>query len=533
MRKVCSILLVLAMLLSMLALPAYAEEKIVLTIAIPDNVKVEDYNTNEMTLQLEELLGYDLQFTVIPSTDYRDKINLMVQSGDKLPDIIICSGFSTDLIYSWALEGALAPMTEYYEDAELAANIQNIYNEVGDFRSMIILPDGEIYQIPSYPRSNINEQCSRLFLNTPLLNELGLETPTTTDELLDVLRKLKASSPDMVGVAGADGIYGMPSKNSWFDYFMNAFVYSDGVNNFMKIDDGVLSFAYTTEEWKEGLKYIKQLFDEGLIAKESLTQNTEQYTSLINSCEVIGISNISPMHFTDERKDTFTVIEPVAGPNGLRVARYNPSVPSNGMLITADCEHPEAAFKLGDTLVNRHWTVTNRWGQQGRDWDWWEDYQKTIENYNEADWSATNPTAEKLIYVYDDASFWGSGTMQNRAWMSIGPAIRGANVADGRVINANNVAPYTLNQAVGGMMYPPFYPDEYISTLIYTAEEGEVMSEVLTNLQTYVSLTTSNWLLGNGDIDAEWDAFQAEIVKIGIEQAREIAQAAYDRSIGK
>ena len=116
MRKTLSVVLALIMLLSVLTLPAYAEEKIVLTIAIPDDIKVEDFNTNEMTLQLEELLGYDLQFTVIPSTDYRDKINLMVQSGDELPDIIIAKGFSSDLIYNWSMEGVLTPITEYYKD---------------------------------------------------------------------------------------------------------------------------------------------------------------------------------------------------------------------------------------------------------------------------------------------------------------------------------------------------------------------------------------------------------------------------------
>lgn len=69
--------------------------------------------------------------------------------------------------------------------------------------------------------------------------------------------------------------------------------------------------------------------------------------------------------------------------------------------------------------------------------------------------------------------------------------------------------------------------------LMYTAEENEVMAEILANLKTYISLTNSNWLLGNTDIDAEWDAFQAELQKIGIDRALEIAQAAYNRSFGK
>lgn len=62
-------------------------EKVALTIAVPDDVNVEDYETNAQTLMLEELGNYDIQFMVLSSTDYITKLNMMVQSGDKLPDI--------------------------------------------------------------------------------------------------------------------------------------------------------------------------------------------------------------------------------------------------------------------------------------------------------------------------------------------------------------------------------------------------------------------------------------------------------------
>lgn len=201
------------------------------------------------------------------------------------------------------------------------------------------------------------------------------------------------------------------------------------------------------------------------------------------------------------------------------------------MIITADCEHPEEAFKLADLLVSRDYTITNRWGQRGRDWDYFEDYAATLEDYDESEWSPTIPGCERLIIVYDDPTFWGSGNMQNRAWMNSGPAIRGFGVAGGRTINANTIDLYTLHMAESYQQYPPFYPTEYIGSLIYSEEESAVIGEILTNLETYVALTTSNWLLGVGDIDAEWDDFQAELKKIGIDKAVEIAQIAYTRSV--
>ena len=123
--------------------------------------------------------------------------------------------------------------------------------------------------------------------------------------------------------------------------------------------------------------------------------------------------------------------------------------------------------------------------------------------------------------------------MQNRAWMNVGPAIRGFGVAGGRTINADTVNQYTLNMAESYQQYPPYYPDEYIGRLIYSEDESAEITEILTNLKTYVAMTTANWLLGVGDIDAEWDDFQAEVKKIGIDRATEIAQAVYTRSAAK
>ena len=62
MRKVFSILLVVCLTLTAMVIPAMADEPIKLTVAIPDKVNVEDYNTNELTLQIEQELGVDLDF---------------------------------------------------------------------------------------------------------------------------------------------------------------------------------------------------------------------------------------------------------------------------------------------------------------------------------------------------------------------------------------------------------------------------------------------------------------------------------------
>ena len=61
--------LLLTLLLCASAAPALAEEEVpTIGIAISDAINVEDFETNTMTLMLEEACGVDLTFDVYPST---------------------------------------------------------------------------------------------------------------------------------------------------------------------------------------------------------------------------------------------------------------------------------------------------------------------------------------------------------------------------------------------------------------------------------------------------------------------------------
>ena len=52
--------------------PKSIAEGVTITIAIPENVKVENHETNDMTLMIEEALGVNLEFEVYPSADTTD-----------------------------------------------------------------------------------------------------------------------------------------------------------------------------------------------------------------------------------------------------------------------------------------------------------------------------------------------------------------------------------------------------------------------------------------------------------------------------
>ena len=73
--------------------------------------------------------------------------------------------------------------------------------------------------------------------------------------------------------------------------------------------------------------------------------------------------------------------------------------------------------------------------------------------------------------------------------------------------------------------------DEHTDRL-YTAEELETRSTLYTDVYNYLVTAKIQFITGETDIDAGWDAYLAELDKIGLERLLEIEQAAYDRYLG-
>lgn len=63
-------------------------EKVTLTLGITQNVRCEDYEDNFMTKMVLDDCGIELDFTLFPADQPKQKLQLMINSGEELPDII-------------------------------------------------------------------------------------------------------------------------------------------------------------------------------------------------------------------------------------------------------------------------------------------------------------------------------------------------------------------------------------------------------------------------------------------------------------
>lgn len=506
-------------------------EGVKLTIAIPSSSKVEDYETNQMTLKIEEELGVDLEFVVLPSADYAAKLNVMVMSGEELPDII----FNPSGWESWIEEGVLVDLSAFYENEDYSANIREGGERCEiDIIQYMTRPDGAQYAIPSITQELYAPVQQKLWIYQPWLDALGLDVPETMEEYYQACKMVVEN--DMNGNGKKDEI-GLTGTNldEWFDCVMSAFVYAHETN-WRIVEDGKTDFAFTTDAWKEGVKYIRKFFEEGLIPEETLTQSDDQYKSVYYASTPVVFS-FADWNFTGtdtNRRSEYTAIPALKGPDGVQYSCSMTTIPGAGAVITTDCETPLAAFLVCDYMCNQDMSVTQRFGEQGVDWDYWDVAQKKYDDPSE--FVPTFEGYDISFYPYDLMGFWNNTEAQNKSYLKVGPMILDKTTLSGAAVwsgasdsDARTLAEIELATAEAAMACYDYQPEEVYDFAPLTVDETDEVADVKTAVISYVEEMTAAFLTGKKDIDAEWDNYLSELEKIGINDYLEVLQEAYKR----
>ena len=196
--------------------------------------------------------------------------------------------------------------------------------------------------------------------NKDWLDNLGLEVPETTDDLRDMLLQFKNNDPngngiaDEIPMAGTENFY---SKQP-YDFLFNAFIYNDTNNSRIFIKDGRVNFAPIEDEWRNALKYMHELYEDGLYSELSFTQNDQQLNQMANDTRNILGAFLSPgitftiLQNSPEIMSRYIGIAPLSGPDGVRLTTVWTPVPKPNGVITSACKDPEAVFKLFDLMLS-------------------------------------------------------------------------------------------------------------------------------------------------------------------------------------
>ena len=502
------------------------EEKMTITAFLSaGDTLVEDYQNNDFVRYLEQKTNIQLDLDVSPAgADAAQKRNLLLASGD-YPEIFV-DGFGKAESQIYGGQGVIIPLNDLI--AEYGANTRKILADFPLVKDNLTLPDGKMYNLPT-----VNEcfHCSlgpKLWVYEPWLDKLGLEMPTTIEDFKEMLIAFRDRDPNGNGLKDEIPLSGMIQYGAGIDGFlMRAFIYSqgnlgEGGLGRMYLDNGKITAAFAQPEFKDGLLYMNDLYNEGLIDPDSFVQDINKYLALGENPDTVLMGAGTGPHmgvftyFNGEsgRWLEYKAMPPLEGPNGLRVSRYYPHYGGGAWAITDKAKNPEAALRLGDAFYEEDVLLHNLYGREGIEWAWAETGELGI-NGLQAIWKALVGRGE-----INGTSWWNQAgpTIQSAAFR-LGQMSKGPEDLETVLFNETKekMEPYQVDI---NMIIPPLTYDEEV-----IAEHAELGS----TLGTYVNEMIARFIVGDADIETGWDDYLAELDNIGLPRYIELMQEAYDK----
>lgn len=548
MKRLFVLLLALAMMLSTSAMAAVTEPGALPIVDEPYTLKVwfsksydnYDYSpeVNTAIQWMEQQTGIDLDMTIVNNADAAT-LKVLALTED-LPDVFWNVSWSVDELNRYGMdEGYFIQLDDLIEEHGYYFNSAMEEFGPGMLDSMR-LSDGHIYGIPD---TNDCYHCSvsrKLWVNQEWQAKLGIEDPETLDEFYDMLVAFRDQDPNGNGIKDEIPLSGATSgwRTGVFEWILNAYLPYNEDMKMMYLDDGVIKGSVTDERYREGLRFIKKLYDDGLLDPAALTQKqADLITVAMSETPVLGATTAGhTLIFLDgsnvERASMYDTISPVAGPDGRRAtAFHDPAVATGARFVITDaCENPEIAFRFVDFMYTIDFTITKSYGVEGVSWE------KLPEDTDLVAFDGT-PAYAKLK---EGAEFveTGAGTVTDRLGGAPNRNVRdyfyGWMAKDGteNVYESANIESLLFIESAKYIDYADI-ENTIPRVLDNTTEEAEELAQLWTMAKNYITASRVAFITGEKDLDADWDAYVEELNNSGFARCIELVQAGYDARYGE
>ena len=529
MKKIISGLLVLIMCCGLLTgcgkkKSAGAEEG-KLTVGIPQNALITDYDDNAFTKYVEESTGIDIKFVYFSSneSEYKQQLALMAASNEEFPDVL--SGFFNlgfDTVNNYGQDGYFLDLTELID--KYADTYKKAYEkqdkDVQEFITQQITdPDtGKIYAMPYVGMVAEDNIQSLMYINQKWLDAVGIEKPTNLDELYNVLKAFQTQDPngngqpDEIPMLGADAM---------MNYVINAFIYYEQAHPY-NVENGKVYAPFITEEYRDGLRFLNKLCEEGLYSDMSFTITSRVelknlYTPT-NGVAQVGIIFGNPQMYTNtysevlEEYSALDALGDATGKGGYNVVSN--SIVRLSTFITKDCENPELAMRFCDFFYEDETIIRARRGEKGVDW---------------REQPGLDYTGEEVpVYIMNSQAFFEG----NKTWGQMHSGI----------LTPQNFSTNMETDDQGEARHLRLFKESHVylenarlkedtvRNLVYTNAEYEIKEQYEYTLNAYVKEQAKLFVMGTNDLDSDWNAYVKQVEDLNLNAVLKMKQAAYDRA---
>lgn len=325
MKKTVVLLLTLALLIS--AAPLSLAGEAPPTLKVLGTYNGHDPNNDATAAAIEEKTGYHVEYFMLPSENALDNLLLQIASGESYDILRVTEQMYLELLS----RGALLPLDDLL--AEYGGNLTTLITE--DAYSLTT-SGGKVYGIPMMAeRASID---SGLVLRGDIMEELGLEYPTTTAEFEAVLAAVKTAHPDMIPL--------LTRVERKMDVISSGFGFYFDWNDV----DGVLTHYVEMPGYKDYLAYLVELYNAGLIDADIAINNTTTRTEKFSSGNAFayacgGWTDETTTAFINAGETELVYVDPFYDANGNAGIKKQQAL-NNVSCIPVTAENPEEAIKF-------------------------------------------------------------------------------------------------------------------------------------------------------------------------------------------
>jgi putative aldouronate transport system substrate-binding protein len=465
-----------------------------------------DWNDMLQWQEMEKKTGIHIDWTLVLGSAAQEKRNLAIASGD-LPDIFWGADFTNGEFQNYVDQGVFVALSDLIQN--YGPNIKARFDGDPSIRRGLTLPDGKIYSLPKISE-NVNQRIfGKTWYYKPVLDELKLTIPETTDELLTFLRTIKTKKPDLIPLQLATG-------SDFFGYTVlvgGAYgIFNRGQNSPMIDFDtttGKVRLIAASDRYREVLQYLSTLYSEKLIPQD-IGMGTLQNLNIQASQAKIAVFMYNHTVPAGKEADNYINAEAaLKGPYGDQIMPIlSPKIQQvPAFMITMKNKYPVESMKWINYIWSPEGELLYFMGIKGVSYE-----ERPNGELHYTDIITRNPNGLNLDEAISLYSIW--------------PA---SNTAIVRQVK------YALDHPDGnpkfvavGRLLEPFTPKELWSGFWFTETENTEINSISVDLEAYIIQARTEFITGKRSFNT-WNNYLNDIRRMRGDRYLQLNQAVYDR----
>ena len=457
--------------------------------------------------KVSEITGINIEWEVIEP----EALPTYLASGD-WPDFIH-GEVSDSIIYDYGALGG--KFVNYLDYVDIMPNLAQTIEDYPLVGKGSVLSNGEMYKLLRVGNA-VTATEVRPYVNTAVLEEAGVEMPTTVEEFEQALKDLKAYYGEVSFIPKLNNYY-----CTWAPMLYAAF--GTGCNPTWDVDDeGNVYFAGMSDQMKHYYEYMNSLYEQGLIHQEVATLDSSTIKELERSGKVAFLDYAASSIPADENGVWhINCVPPLTSEYDSTQEVLGTTYVFSGtsFYICSDSEYVKELCQMIDIAYASEEVVEDS-GLYG------QSFTYGLEGEH---WGINDDGRTYTFYLPEGETSFNQYALQNLKWVDIGRGDALAGLITDTPSNdkarqegfAENVNPY--------MEEDPFP----VNFLTFTEEQQYVIESKWSEIDTYVKKMQVEFITGVTDIADGWDDYCETLKKMGIDEVVAVYQEAYETLMSK